>query len=92
MAVTDADLIHAITQLPSPFDTPLRWQPTQFEQLLEKLGLDETTCLRSAAVAAWCRQHKNRRFIPEAVLRHFKLQVSHDDFGAESVLALNTQS
>jgi hypothetical protein len=88
--MTEQEMIARVVKCPSPYDAPLKWIPTQFEQLLQKLGLTETTCLDSAAVAAWCRQHKNRRFIPEAILRHFKLQVSHDNFGEESPLFQNS--
>jgi hypothetical protein len=84
MAVTDADLIHAITQLPSPFDSPLTWQPTEFEKMLEKLGLIEEECTESADVRAWCGAHKNTYYVPEWLLRHFKLEVSHDKFGEDT--------
>jgi hypothetical protein len=86
MAVTDADLIHAITQLPSPFDSPLTWQPTEFEKMLEKLGLAEKECTESPGMKAWCKTHKNTHFIPEWILQHFKLEVSHDRFGGDTPL------
>jgi hypothetical protein len=82
----DAELIHELTELPIKFNSPLKWELSQFERLLEQLGLNETTCLSSATVAAWCRTHKNQRFIPEAVLRHFDLTVTHDNWGEESAL------
>ena len=90
--MTDAEMIAIIVKCPSPHDVPIAWRPTEFEQLLEQLHLNETTCLGSAAVLNWYRTNRHKRFVPEAVLRHFKLEVTHDDFGAESPLLLNTHS
>jgi hypothetical protein len=52
--------------------------------MLEKLGLAEEECTESADVRAWCGAHKNTYYVPEWLLRHFKLEVSHDRFGGDT--------
>lgn len=90
--MTEQEMSATIVNCPSPYAVPLTWKPTQIEQQLERLGLTEEQCVNSDAVRKWCSAHKNSRYVPESVLKHFDLQLSHDDFGPDSPLLLKSQS
>jgi hypothetical protein len=48
---------------------------TAFEQQMRKLGLNEKTCAESRELRVWCERNKDRCYIPEWLLREWKLQV-----------------
>lgn len=52
---------------------------TQFEQLLTRLGLAESTCHLNETCAAWCRSNRNFRFIPELVLHRLKTKTLYEE-------------
>ena len=74
----DAHMIAHIVKLPLPSDAILKFEPTQFERLLAKLGLTEENCDESNVVKAWCRTNRNRYFVPEELVKKFDLKVTHD--------------
>ena len=51
---------------------------TQFELLLARLGLTESTCHLNEEVAAWCNRYKNFKFIPEMVLHRLSMDTEYD--------------
>jgi hypothetical protein len=52
--------------------------PTEFELQMETLGLTETTCVGSEPLRQWCLQNKNRCYIPEDMLKLWKISVEAD--------------
>jgi hypothetical protein len=48
---------------------------TAFEQQVRKLGLNERNCVASKELRKWCERNKDRCYIPEWLLREWKLQV-----------------
>lgn len=52
---------------------------TQFERLLARLKVSEATCHLNEQCAAWCRANKNRRFIPESVLRRLSAKTMYEE-------------
>jgi hypothetical protein len=48
---------------------------TAFEQQVRKLGLNERNCVASKELRKWCERNKDRCYIPEWLLREWKLRV-----------------
>ena len=43
-------------------------QPSHFEKLCDRLGLDEYRCMESEVMCNWIRENFTRRYVPERVL------------------------
>src|ERR1700730_4096861 len=54
-------------------------QATQFDQMLDRLGLIEANCTPNAEVAAWIRTNRNTRYVPERVLRTLRCRTMFDE-------------
>src|SRR5258708_6226075 len=52
---------------------------TEFEAMLNRLGLTEITCTESAEAIAWVSTHRNSCFIRERVLRALQCGTLYDD-------------
>lgn len=50
---------------------------TQFEQLLERLGLTDANCHEECVT--WCKAHKDSRFVPEIVLHRMRIRTLYDE-------------
>ena len=48
---------------------------TEFEQQVERLGLTNTEYADSAELRHWCDRNRNRVYIPEWLLKEWRLQV-----------------
>ena len=51
---------------------------TEFEWKLRELGLTNETCASSIQLRAWCAENKNKRYIPEWLLKTWQMQVDPD--------------
>jgi len=49
--------------------------PTGFEEQLQKLGLNEQTCEASRELKQWCERNKDRCYIPEWLLKRWRMLV-----------------
>jgi hypothetical protein len=49
--------------------------PTAFEEQLRKLGLTEQTCVASEELRQWCERNKDRCYIPEWLLKQWRITV-----------------
>jgi hypothetical protein len=49
--------------------------PTEFEDQIERLGLNEQTCAESTTLRRWCERNKDRCFIPEWLLKEWSIPV-----------------
>ena len=78
MEPNEEQLIANITKLPSPFDLPPKFEPSRFEVLLDKLGLNETNCHLSDEVREFCRTSSKKYFVPEQLLKQFGLTLKFD--------------
>jgi hypothetical protein len=52
---------------------------TQFEQLLDRLGLTEANCHLHQEMVEFCRVNKDRRYIPEIVLHRLRVGTIYDE-------------
>jgi len=52
--------------------------PTAFEQQVQKLGLNERTCVASKQLQEWCERHKDLYYIPEWLLKQWAISVDAD--------------
>lgn len=48
---------------------------TEFEKQVRQLRLNERNFVRSNELRQWCEQNKNRSYIPEWLLKHWKISV-----------------
>ena len=48
---------------------------TAFEEQVEKLGLNEQTCVASEELRRWCERNKDRCYIPEWLLKQWGIPV-----------------
>ncbi len=48
---------------------------TEFENQVRRLNLDERNCAGSNELRLWCERNKNRSYIPEWLLKHWKIAV-----------------
>jgi len=55
---------------------------TEFERKLRELGLTKETCASSVQLQTWCAQNKNRYYIPEWLLKKWRIEVDPDFSGA----------
>ena len=56
-----------------------RWTlPTAFEQQVQKLGLNERTCVASKQLREWCERNKEHCYIPEWLLKQWEISVDAD--------------
>jgi hypothetical protein len=53
-------------------------EPTGFDEQARKLGLDEQSWASSNELKEWCRQNKNRCYIPEQLLKEWGIAVDPD--------------
>jgi len=51
------------------------WLPTAFEEQVQRLGLNEQTCATSEELEQWCKCNKDRHYIPEWLLEHWRIPV-----------------
>ena len=49
--------------------------PTAFEEQVQKLGLNEQTCATSEKLRQWCQSNKDRCYIPEWLLKRWRITV-----------------
>jgi hypothetical protein len=49
--------------------------PTAFEEQVEKLGLNDQTCVTSEKLKQWCERNKDRCYIPERLLKAWGIPV-----------------
>jgi hypothetical protein len=49
--------------------------PTAFEEQVKKLGLSEQTYETSDALRRWCERNKDRSYIPEWLLKRWRISV-----------------
>jgi hypothetical protein len=52
---------------------------TQFEHLLDRLGLTEANCQENEECVSWCKAHKDSRFVPETVLHRMRIRTLYDE-------------
>jgi hypothetical protein len=52
--------------------------PTEFEVLVSELNLTEKTYERSLQLLDWCKHNRNRRYVPEWLLKTWGLCVDSD--------------
>jgi len=50
---------------------------TEFEKQLRQMRLNERTCAGSNRLREWCERNKNRVYIPEALLKQWKMSVDN---------------
>jgi hypothetical protein len=63
---------------------------TEFEALLARLHLVESTCHLNEECAAWCRANRDRRYIPENVLYRLCVKSLYEEEQAPFSLIDNT--
>jgi len=76
-------LSHEFPLLPSSAscDTRCLWNTlepyvaTAFEEQAQKLGLTEQTCVSSEEMRHWCERNKDRRYVPEWLLKRWRIAV-----------------
>jgi hypothetical protein len=51
---------------------------TEFERKLKELGLTHETCVSSVQLRTWCIHNKDKRYIPEWLLKALQMQVDPD--------------
>jgi len=51
---------------------------TEFEVLLKRVGLTEQDCMGNAEMFAWVKANKDRRYVPERLLRAMRLGTEYD--------------
>jgi hypothetical protein len=56
-------------------------EPTGFEEQLQALGLKEQTCEASRELKQWCESNKDRCYVPEWLLKRWKMFVDPDSNG-----------
>ena len=49
--------------------------PTEFEEQVHKLRLNELTCATSEKLKQWCERNKDRCYIPESLLKQWGMSV-----------------
>jgi hypothetical protein len=49
--------------------------PTEFELEVKRLNLTERTCSESVVLEMWCRQNRNRCYVPEELLKEWGIEV-----------------
>lgn len=49
--------------------------PTEFEDEVRRLGLDEQNSAGSDQLRRWCERNKDRRYIPEQLLKYWGIYV-----------------
>jgi hypothetical protein len=54
---------------------PIPAIPTAFEEQVQKLGLNEQTCMTSEKLRQWCQSNKDRCYIPEWLLKKWRMSV-----------------
>ena len=52
-------------------------EPTGFEEKAQSLGLTEQTCEASGELKHWCERNKDRCYVPEWLLKRWKMSVDH---------------
>ncbi len=48
---------------------------TEFENQVRRLRLNESNCAGSDELRLWCERNKNRNYVPEWLLKHWKISV-----------------
>lgn len=51
---------------------------TAFERQVQKLGLDEGSCVASEELRGWCERNKDQCYIPEWLLKRWGMVVDVD--------------
>jgi hypothetical protein len=49
--------------------------PTEFEEQVQKLGLNDQTYATSEGLKQWCERNKDRCYIPEWLLKRWQIAV-----------------
>jgi hypothetical protein len=57
---------------------PVSTMATEFEMQVRRLGLTSATCADSLELRDWCAENKNRCYIPESLLRAWRIGVDSD--------------
>jgi len=47
----------------------------EFEKQVRQLRLNESNCAGSDELRVWCERNKNRFYVPEWLLKHWKISV-----------------
>jgi hypothetical protein len=55
--------------------SPIPTVATEFEKEMRRLGLTQETCVASPELRSWCERNKNHCYIPEWLLREWRMQV-----------------
>ena len=50
--------------------------PTLFEQEVQRLGLEPADYETSSHLREWCASHKDRRYVPEWLLKRWRMTVN----------------
>lgn len=50
--------------------------PTQFEREVKRLDLTKGELASSPELKRWCEQHRNRYYVPEWLLKEWRMSVS----------------
>ena len=58
---------------------PLPKLPSEFETFAKQLGLEEQSYAHSRELRAWCKEHRNRCYIPEWLLKEWGIVVSDNE-------------
>jgi len=61
-----------------PETGPVVVLPSQFETLVAKLGLSPDEYARSSELREWCRRNRNEHYVPEALLKEWRLDVADE--------------
>lgn len=51
---------------------------TEFEKQVRKLGLTERDCVRSEELRRWCQENSQQCYIPESLLKAWRIVVKPD--------------
>jgi hypothetical protein len=54
---------------------PVLAVPTAFDEQARKLGLNEQKCVASEELRHWCERNKDRCYIPEWLLKQWRITV-----------------
>ena len=49
--------------------------PTEFEMQVRRLGLQKSEYVNSRALRGWCERNRNRYYVPEWLLKTWRIEV-----------------
>jgi hypothetical protein len=56
--------------------------PTEFEEQIQQLGLNEQNCVGSEELRQWCERNNDRCYIPEWLLKRWQISVDPNFSGS----------